>query len=305
MIAIDRILCPVDFSGFSRRALDYAVGLARWYEARVTALHVYPMGIPSAAMAPGSPVVIEPVVMSNADRELLQTQLRGFAEGERAPGVVVDIEVGEGTVWREIVQRALSLPADLLVLGTHGRSGFERLLLGSVTEKLLRASPCPVLTVPAGAPDVVPIAPGLFKRILCPTDFSPVAHRAALWAASLAQEADAELLMLHVFEEPMATDLEAFPRSTLAAYRAEYEQWCATRLGESVPAAARVCCTVREMMASGAAHREILRAAAEHGCDLIVMGVSRQRGLGDRVFGSTTQHVVRAAPCPVLTVRDV
>ena len=146
-------------------------------------------------------------------------------------------------------------------------------------------------------------APLLFKRILFPTDFSRAAEEAGQWAESLAQESDAELTVLHVLESPF-TEAEGVPRSTLAAYRREYETWSATRLHASVPDAVRARCAVRELIAAGSPHREIVRVAVEHGSDLVVMGVAGHRGIGDRVFGSTTQHVVRVAPCPVLTVRE-
>lgn len=305
MVEIKRIVCPIDFSDFSRRALDYAIAIARWYEAQVTAVHVHPVGVPPAAWAPGAPAVIEPIVLSTVDRELLTRELTAFVNAERAESVPVDIRVAEGSVWREILALVNTTAADLLVLGTHGRSGFERLLLGSVTEKILRAAPCPVLTVPHGAPEAVPIVPGLFKRILCAIDFSPTSSRAVTWAASLAQEADAELLLLHVLEAPVVTELEGFPPSGLEAYRRDYEQWSGTRLREAVPETVRTSCTVKEVTSVGKVHREILRVAREHRSELIVMGVAGHRGVGDRVFGSTTQHVVRAAVCPVLTVREV
>jgi nucleotide-binding universal stress UspA family protein len=302
MIEITRIICPVDFSSFSRRALDFAMGIARWYDADVLALHVQPIGVPPMAVAPGAPVMMEPILMSGTSREQLMQDLRAFVESERAVGVAIEMRVSEGTIWREIVAEAK--PAgDLIVLGTHGRSGFERLLLGSVTEKILRTSPCPVLTVPRSAPDAVPIAPGLFKRILCATDFSTTSDVALTWATSLAQEADAELLVLHVLEASTVTELESFPRSALAAYRREYEEWSLARLREAVPESVKTNCTVKELMSVGRVDREILRVAGEHEAELIVMGVSGHRGVGDRIFGSTTQHVVRAAACPVLTVR--
>jgi nucleotide-binding universal stress UspA family protein len=97
--------------------------------------------------------------------------------------------------------------ADLLVMGTHGRSGFEQLLLGSVTEKVLRKASCPVLTVPRRHPDAVPETPVLFKEILCPVDFSDCSMRALNHAMSLAQEADAHLTVLHV----MASEVEHTP----------------------------------------------------------------------------------------------
>lgn len=305
MVEIKRIVCPVDFSDFSRRALDHAIALARWYDAGVTVVHVYSAGVPSAMFAPGASAAAEPVVLSAVDPDAMRQQLTAFANVEGGGTIAIDVQLAQGTVWREIVSLADAVRADLLVLGTHGRSGFERLLLGSVTEKILRVAPCPVLTVPRAAPDAVSIAPGLFKRILCPTDFSGAAGAAMKWATSLAQEADAELVVLHVVEAPLVSEIEGFPRSGLAAYRREYEQWTTTRLRAAVPDEARTCCTVTEVMSSGTPHREILRVAGEHGTDVIVMGVGGHRGIGDRVFGSTSQQVVRAAACPVLTVRGL
>lgn len=302
MIRISHILCPVDFSDFSRRALDYAIGVARWYGARVTALHVASAAAPLAGVAP-EPAAMAPLGISAVDLAVLRARLEDFIDAESASGVLIHPLVTEGKTWQEISEQAGALRADLMVLGTHGRSGFERLLLGSVTERLLRVSTCPVLTVPRAAADAVPVAPGLFKRILCPTDFSPSSQKAMTWALAIAQESDAELFVLHVFELTASTEYEGFPRSTLAAYRDEYEGWCSERLRDAVPQSARTWCTVHELRATGAAHREILHAAERHHCDLIVMGVGGGRGLGDRVFGSTTQHVVRAAACPVLTTR--
>jgi nucleotide-binding universal stress UspA family protein len=142
MVNISRILCPVDFSTFSRHALDYAVGIARWYNAGITALHVIP---PISAFAPPTGEgLYPPLVFSPSDLQQYRDELAAFAA---ASGVAaLDTEVTEGSVAGEIVRFVKELPADLVVMGTHGRSGFERLMLGSVTEKLLRKAPCPVLT---------------------------------------------------------------------------------------------------------------------------------------------------------------
>jgi nucleotide-binding universal stress UspA family protein len=299
-ISIHRILCPVDFSPFSRRALDHAIALARWYHATVHVLHVSPLDVPVGVVTPwASPPDVH---TSGIDPESLRTMLRSFAQAEGAAGVAVESEVVEGPVADEIVAQTRLRGADLVVMGTHGRSGVKRLVLGSVTEKVLRAAACPVLTVPAAVPEAVPIAAGLFKRILCPTDFSPASRRSLQWALALAEEADAELCVLHVFEHTVAVEHETFPRSTLAAYRRAYEQWALERLHDEVPVAARSWCTVRELTAVGSAHREIVRLAAERHCDLVVMGVGRSRDLADRLVGSTTQQVVRGAACPVLSV---
>jgi nucleotide-binding universal stress UspA family protein len=300
MITVDRILCPVDFSPHARRALDHAMALARWYGAKLTVLHVSAIDLPVGAITPwASPPEVH---TSGIGRYALQDMLTTFVRAEAAPGVIIETEVVEGLVADEIVTQARVRGADLVVVGTHGRSGFRRLLLGSVTEKVLRTAACPVLTVPPAAPDAVPISAGLFKKIVCPTDFSPASGQSLRWALAMAEEADAEVLVLHVFEHTVAVEHESFPRSTLADYRRAYEQWALARLHEEVPDAARNWCTVRELTAAGSAHREIVRLAATENCDLIVMGIGRSRGLVDRVVGSTTQHVVRAATCPVLSV---
>ena len=300
MITIDRIVCPVDFSPHARRALDHAMAIARWYGAQLTVLHVSALNVPVGAITPwASPPEVH---TSGINRYAVHDMLRGFVRAEAAPGVVIDTDVIEGPVADEIITQAKLRGANLVVMGTHGRSGVRRLLLGSVTEKVLRAAACPVLTVPPAVPDAVPISAGLFKRILCPTDFSPASTRSLRWGLAMAEEADADVLVLHVFEHTVAVEHESFPRSTLAEYRRAYEQWALDRLHDEVPEAARNWCTVRELTAAGSAHREIVRLAAEEACDLIVMGIGRSRGLVDRVVGSTTQHVVRAATCPVLSV---
>jgi nucleotide-binding universal stress UspA family protein len=302
MIEINRILCPIDFSDFSRRALDYAVGIARWYGSRITALHVYPIGIPSAAVAPGAPMVIEPVVLSAPDRLQLQRELAAFVDAERG-GVPIETEVREGSVWRELTARAGELRADLLVLGTHGRTGFERLLLGSVAEKLVRKAPCPVLTVPAGGPEAVPIAPGIFTRILCGVDFSEPSLRALEWALSIAQEADAELVLAHVLDLSGLPGVDGLPRIDLKEFRLSYVDSSLQRLRAIVPDSAREFARVQEVVGEGRPHQQLLRIARERGTDVIVLGTSGHNAVERAFIGSTAEHVVRAAPCPVLTVR--
>lgn len=304
MIEIARILCPIDFSDFSRRAFDHAVALARWYGSTITLLHVY-SSAPVAAYAPGSPMH-PAVALTPTDREAILAAMRRFAEEEVGPTATLEYEAREGAVASEILAAADA--SDLIVMGTHGRSGFERLLLGSITERVLRKAVCPVLTVPRRTPDAVPSAPALFTNILCATDFSDCATHALNHAMSLAQEASARLTVLHVVEVlpewPRDTDgaIRARPRD-MEAYVAEIEQEREERLRAAVPESVRMYCTVDTVLARGAAYREIVRVAAERRSDLIVLGI-HGRGATDLLFfGSTTQHVVRQASCPVLTVR--
>lgn len=302
MIDIQRILCPVDLSDHSRRALDHAIAIARWYRSTVTVVRVFSPA-PVAAGGP-APVVFEPIVLTPGDRDQLLAETKAFAETESAPGVTIEVVVREGNTAGEILDQAATMKADLLVIGTHGRSGFERLLLGSVAEKVLRKAACPVMTVPKALPDAVPAGPVVYKRILCPVDFSNSSLHALEYALSMAQEADGQLTVLHVVapEFEYSPEIEYDSGLTIENFLKEREEALRRRL-KDVIAGAPEFCRVESLMTHGKPWREVLRVATEQHSDLIVMGV-QGRGPADLLlFGSTTQHVVREAPCPVLTLR--
>jgi nucleotide-binding universal stress UspA family protein len=180
--------------------------------------------------------------------------------------------------------------------------GFERLMLGSVTEKLLRKSPCPLLTVPAAVPALAPVN-ALFSRVLCAVDFSPASLHALTLAQSLAGEAAARLCVMHVLEPVSVFEpVVAVGPDDLPAVNADHRREVGRRLEGLVGGDTRAFTDVAEIVVSGKPYREILRAAGEQRSDLIVIGAhGGRRGLP--VFGSTTAHVVREAQCPVLTVR--
>jgi nucleotide-binding universal stress UspA family protein len=301
MIEIRRILCPVDFSDHSRRALDHAVAIARWYESTVTVLYVFSPA-PVADVGPG-PVAFEPIVLTDIDRGQLLSDVKAFADTESAADVRIDAVVREGNAAGEILEHATSMKADLLIIGTHGRSGFERLLLGSVAEKVLRRATCPVMTIPRRLPDAVPAGPVVYRRILCPVDFSESSLHALKYAISLAQEADGQLTVLHV----VAHEFEYTPGiecagMTVGDFLKEREDALQRQLQEVVARAPEFC-RAESLLTHGKPWREVLRVAEEKPSDLIVMGV-QGRGAADLLFfGSTTQHVVREASCPVLTLR--
>ena len=145
MVSIHRILCPIDFSDFSLDALRHGLVLAQWYSAQLTLVHVYPVSQP----LPVEGIVLSVPVFVDADPNKMAEEVRRFCAPLLGPsGQSVEIVVRPGDAAREIRQEAERLPFDLLILGTHGRSGFERLFLGSVTEKVLRSTGVPVLTIP-------------------------------------------------------------------------------------------------------------------------------------------------------------
>ena len=302
MIEFKQILCPVDFSDFSRRALDHALGVARCYGSTVTALHV----VPQAGVVTPAPYYVgadtaPPVMLPPVDRRLVAQQVERLVSAEQVPGVRVDVLVEEAPdVYREILVHADRLSVDLIVMGTHGRSGFERLFLGSTAEKVLRKSRHAVMTVPPGAPNAMPRGPVPFTRILCPMDFSDSSKAALDYAASLAREGHGSLTVVHVLEVlPLYADLAPPAVVDLQAWTRDAE----TRLGQMVGDAVRASCVVQQVVVTGTPHREILSLATALDSDLIVMGVQGRTAADLFFFGSTTHHVVRGAHCAVMTLR--
>lgn len=262
MIEIRHVLCPVDFSDFSRRALDHALAIATWYGSRLSVMYVY--HVPLAAMAFSSfpaPATMEGLVLSPGDREQLRKRLEAFTPADAAKKVPVEFLLAEGDIAGEILAQAES--TDMLVIGTHGRSGYEHLLLGSVAEEVVRKATCPVLTIPRAAHDATEAVPALFHHIVAAVDFSTSSMHALKYAVSLAEEADAHLTVLQVVEIPR--ELAGWAEESQEG-KAHVEQWKAhalTRLRTAVPEAARVCCHVEERVETGQPYRQILRVATE------------------------------------------
>jgi nucleotide-binding universal stress UspA family protein len=191
-----------------------------------------------------------------------------------------------------------SLQFDLIVVGTHGRGGFDRLILGSVTEKVLRKAVCPVLTVP---PPAVVATKLPYERLLCPVDFSESSLSALKVALSIAEEADAHITILHAIEWPTDDELSGIEVDTPAFHRLAEEQTVRS-LNELVPQDVRVWCKPDTTVRFGKAYQQILETAEQKHADLIVIGVRGRNALDLMLFGSTTNQVVRRASCPVLTL---
>lgn len=294
-ISIERVLCPIDFSETSHHALAHAAAVARWHEAQLTMLYVYPY-LPA--------MDLPPLPLEDRERANLLARMRDFA-AIVPRSVEVDYQVQEARLVHEaIVRHVESAETDMLVMGTHGRSGFQRLFLGSVTEKVIRNVKCPTLIVPPRAYGVAPDTPVQFHRILCPTDFMASSLKAFEYAISVAEETDAQLTLVHVVEmlaalgpEPPVAD-DHFARLRGAAI-ADARR----RLSDLIPDDARAYCTIDAVVVEGRADKQILCQAKEREADLIVMGVHGRGAIDLLLFGSTTQHVVRASTCPVMIVR--
>ena len=297
MLEIQRILCPIDFSDASRHALTHAVTIGQWYGSQITALHV---GSPMVVLTP--PVLFAEVpgrvLPGRTGRHELEDQLQEWLRPAKSAGLQTGVVIDEGNPAARILEHAVSLPANLIVMGTHGRGGFERLVLGSVTEKVLRKATCPVMTVP---PPTARTSKLPFAHLLCPLDFSDSSIAALRFAFSLAQESNARLTLLHVFEWPSEESARRV-LETSKFYR-EWEVETTRQLKALISDDVRKWCTPEPKLAFGKAYQQILSVAASEHVDVIVMGVQGRNALDLLLFGSTTNQVVRQAACPVLTLR--
>lgn len=297
MIEIRRILCPIDFSESSERAVHHAVGLARWYRADIDALHVLPI----LPMIWGAPPTVSPETLEPIAPETFSAAMEVLLSPARESGVRTAVHLREGDAPREIVSYAGTHDIDLIVMGTHGRRGLERLVLGSVAERVLRKANCPVLTVcHARAQTAIAMSP--FHRILCPVDFSPHSLRALDYALSLAQEGNADISVLYVNDPYYRRAVPDQAAGTVMDYARFLEADLRERLDRVVPRSAREWCRLREIVQTGRVWEEIVAVADDAEAELIVMGVHGRGAFDIALFGSNTHQVVRRATCPVLTI---
>ena len=291
-VNVKNILYLTDFSEPSEAALLFATTLGRGYGAKVHALHVL-LPVAYTYTTPGLTTLAIEAEEENAQAEMqrVESQLAGLAHRTL---VERGIEV-----W-PAVQRAIEDDdVDLVVLGTHGRTGADKLLLGSVAEEIFRRSPVPVLTIGPGVRSSVHTG-GRFRRVLFATDFTPESLAGAPYAVAFAQENQARLLLLLVMRKPGSAnegDKHLFDMTVAEAMH---------RLYEIVPKDARLDLPPEVAVEYGEPAERIVEFAKQRGADLIVIGV---RSAAGRIGAAThleraiAHKVVAHAPCPVLTVR--
>lgn len=300
MVEFAHILCPTDLSESSRRPLTYAAALARWYRAQLTVLYVVPTFDPMPVRSGSLDGPVQTVYPVSREEVLEELRRVVNEAGAGSPDATLATEAGDPS--RTIVDQALVVRADLVVMGTHGRSGSERFMVGSVAERVVRTAPCPVLTVPPHVTATLP-ADVRFKSILCPMDFSPSALQAFGFALDLARQADGAVTVLHVIEWLTDEEPRAHAHFNVPEYRQHLIDDARQRVRTLISEESTTWSALQDVVVLGRAHREILRIAGDVQADLIVMGAQGRSGVGLALFGSTTHQVVRAAECPVLTVR--
>jgi nucleotide-binding universal stress UspA family protein len=286
-IELRNILFLTDFSEPSEAALPYAVSIAREYGCVIHALHVL---TPAAYIYTAPELTADAIAAQEecAERDMarLTAQLTGV------PNEAIILRNAQ--IWPSLEQVLRQRPIDLIVLGTHGRTGAQKLLLGSVAEEIFRRSKVPVLTIGPWARKGLHNA-ARFQRVLFATDFTPESLAAVPYAVSFAQENQARLVLLYVMNNLVAPT----ERPSVADVM--------HRLSTIVPKDAELWCKPEASVEYGDVAQRILSAAEERGADLIVMGVRSavgHLGAATHLERSVAHQIVAHARCPVLTVRD-
>lgn len=296
-VQLKHILCGTDLSDTSYPAVTYGIALAREFQATLTICHV--VDLPTPTMY--GEAYLEPKDHLERSETYAAERIQEIMEGQ---DVRWGLEIAVGNAADELAAIARDRQADVALTATRGRSGLKRLLIGSVTERLLRTLPCPLLVV-RGQQErpALPLDGAFrFKRILVGCDFSPDSELALNHALSLAQEFETELHLAHAIEPPTYLDLMKTSETFETEIRKDIRRSVVKRLEEQIPDEARHWCAPRTALLEGRPEDELIRYAEANGIDLIVLGVRGHGLIGSLFIGSTTDRIVRHAPCPVLAV---
>jgi nucleotide-binding universal stress UspA family protein len=292
-ISLRNILFLTDFSAPSEVALPFAAAIARRYGAKVYSLHAFEPD-PLVYTTPELAIAAMEAAEENAQVAMLQVE----SQFSGLPHETI-LERGLG-VWDAVQQSIREHEIDLIVLGTHGRTGAEKLLLGSVAEEIFRRSPVPVLTIGPGVRKGTHSG-GWFHRVLFATDFTTASLAAAPYAVSLAQENQARLLLVHVMRPPEQKSKKEEQRFELSVAEVIHQ------LYETVPKTLELSIPPEIGVEYGEPAVRILDAAKRRAADLIVLGVrsaAGRIGAATHLEHATAHKVVAHAGCPVLTIRD-
>lgn len=296
-LRIRTILVPLDLSEKSYRALEFAAPLAQRFGATLHVVHVY------EGARQLSSIATAPLLWSDAE---LARQLAG--QVQRRCGAHLrteDCHIRLGKPFREIIETARELKADLIVIATQGRSGFKHLTIGSTAEKTVRHAPCPVLVVREATRG--PVKTGLegivLEKILVPVDFSECAKESAKYASVFATQVGADLLLINVTHPPdyTAADPTIVPPDWPPLVQTA-RLLAADRLEEVLNFLPLVGISAETEVAVGTPIEKLVEATGRPDIDMVITSTHGYTGLRHVLLGSTAEQLVRLARCPVLVV---
>jgi len=286
-----KIISAIDFSTFTDTILSYSAALCKKYHATLLLVHVT---IDLNAVLEHSETTLDLASLQKSNTRYARERLEDLAQKMTVKN---EVFVRQGTAADEITRLALEQEADLVITNTHGRSGFKRLLIGSVTEKLMKTLHCPLLALHSPEHDAKSSTDFEMhlRKILVGCDFSPDARLAVDYGLSLAQEFQAELHLAHAVKPALSKT--ALQQSQ--ELRARLEE----KLDGMLPEACREWCAAHTAVLDGEPYIELMNYAKEQDIDIIVLGIRGHTLWEKLLVGSTTDRLIRHASLPVLAVR--
>lgn len=297
-VKIKTILVPLDFSPASMQALEYAVSLAKQFQAAIHLVHVHPPD--EASSVPGAGHLM---LQSAEAIELLRDELANIQRKHVHTFWPENCHVRGGRAYEEISELAREIDADLIVLSTRGYSGLKHLLLGSTAERVVRFAPCPVLVL-RKRKQKSKAANAVFtiRKILAPVDFSECSLVGVKYAALLAKTFDASLRLFHamypytnyVIADRVGVRLSSMVEAQQEAAREQMEELKQNDFLRGV--------SLETKIGTGSAIDEICGEARQPDIDLVLTSTNGRTGFKHALIGSVAEHVVRYAECPVMVV---
>jgi len=291
------ILCATDFSEFTETVVAYGVAMAGRFDATLSICHVIDLPTISAY----GEAVFDPLEYQQRFMDTARHEINNLLND--AP---VDYQalVTLGNTSDEIARQAHDHGVDLVITATHGRSGLKRFFLGSVTERLMRVLPCPLLILRGSEERADPYTPRQFpfKKILVGCDFSTDANLALEYSLSMAQEFESELHLVHVIEPSGYKNLFKLPQGSGEKIKQDLYDMIKEKLNSLVPEDALDWIRLDTRLLAGKPYAELVRYARMNDIDLIALGIRGHGMVEELLVGSTTDRVIRQSPCPVLSI---
>lgn len=299
---LEHILVPTDFSPQADHALLYAASLAERFGASLHLLHVVTLGAVDHDDERGVFPELQPI-LDRADGAAREQLDKGAEHGGAADVTVIQATERAVNAYEGIIQYAGEQPIDLLVIAMRSDSGVKRVLMGSVTERVIRYAPCPVLIVEKGDRDFVDPETGAVNpaKVVIAHDLRENAQLALAYAVDKLRPYQPEIHLVHavVTEIPAAYQMAGVTKMDVKAEKRDKLTAALDAEGRKVvPEDWTLVCHVAE----GKASKVINEYAAAQQADLLVVGSETKRTLGERIQGGMSERFVRAAPCPTLIV---
>lgn len=288
-VKLKNILFATDFTPAAQLALSYACNLAHAYDAEVYSVNVLPHLVFVEGVQPDP----------EQTRLVAEQQLAALVGSESFKGIRHKELILQGEVAEVLSKLVRNYEIDLIVIGTSGRKGLQKLLMGSVAEEVFRNAECPVLTVGPHATGWP--ADGKVRHILYATDFGPESVHGLPYAISLAEENRARLTLLHVAPEPGMALPEPEPGTSPVLDPDEVAASTEKQLRALIPDEAQLWHEPEYMVQFGPPAETIVKVAAQR-ADMIVLGVKRPTALTKHLGAGVAYRVACDATCPVLSV---